>query len=212
MTENIATEKQLALLNRLSGKDYSDMELTAKEASRRIAKLIEEKEGTEKPPPSLKEEPDGMSKEEWAERDRIKRISIERQTCLQIAVQMSEAVSTSVDELLSKAERIFQWLSGGNTELHIEIPLRVAVSTEKDIPDEKPEGKPHSFIDTDWLKDSLIILKKKGLKSWSDKDVLSRMKTTYKVKSENILDAARELDQGQAIHFTEKVKEALELA
>ncbi len=75
----------------------------------------------------------------------------------------------------------------------------------------KPPKDTSSIIDLDWLKESLETLKGKGLKAWSDKNLLLYMKTSYGVEAETPLEAAKKLDKGKAAHFTKKIQETLDL-
>lgn len=64
-----------------------------------------------------------------------------------------------------------------------------------------------TFIDIDWLKESLKRLENQ--KGWSESELLSFIKTMYKVEAETVLEAVGKLDKGQAAHFAGKVEETL---
>ncbi len=68
-----------------------------------------------------------------------------------------------------------------------------------------------SFIDMDWLEKSLKSLQAKKLKAWSDSNLLSYIKTTYKVEGETVLEAVAKLDKGAASHFKKRVEETLQM-
>lgn len=73
-----------------------------------------------------------------------------------------------------------------------------------------PSEEPNSFIDMDWLKESLKTLEK--LDAWSEKNLLSYMKTTYKVEAKTVLEAVAKLDKGPATHFVKRVQDTLVMA
>jgi hypothetical protein len=75
-------------------------------------------------------------------------------------------------------------------------------------PEPVEEAKP--IINMDWLEESLKTLQAKKLKAWSDSNLLSYMKTTYKIDASTVLEAVAELDKGQATHFTKRVQEAVD--
>jgi len=68
------------------------------------------------------------------------------------------------------------------------------------------------IINLEWLAESLKALEGKGLKAWSTPNVLSFMKTTYKVTAPNPIEAAKMLDKGQAAHFVRQIEETLSMA
>lgn len=78
--------------------------------------------------------------------------------------------------------------------------------------EEPPTEKKVGFIDEEWLKESLKILKDKGIKAGSESNLLSFMKTTYKVEAKTVLKAAALLDKGAATHFTRMLQETLDMA
>jgi len=69
-----------------------------------------------------------------------------------------------------------------------------------------------SIIDMDWLTESLRILRGRFLATWEDANVLSYLKTTYKIEAGAgpVLDAVAKLDRNQATHFVNKVQSALD--
>ncbi len=54
--------------------------------------------------------PSSTTKEDWAEKDRVERRSIERQVSVKVAAEYRGMAS--VEELLQNAEAIYQWISG----------------------------------------------------------------------------------------------------
>ena len=102
-----ASDKQLALLKKLTGKDFSDIDLTTAEASSRIKSEMDKKD---KPKESKEPKTNGdMTNEMWAEKDKITRVSIERQVAAKIAFEHTEF---EVAKTLEIAEQIYQWISG----------------------------------------------------------------------------------------------------
>lgn len=67
-----------------------------------------------------------------------------------------------------------------------------------------------SNIDMDWLRESLETLRARHLRAWYEENLLSYMKTTYKVTVETVLSAAEQLDKGQATHFCKAIQGALD--
>lgn len=84
--------------------------------------------------------------------------------------------------------------------------------TAQDKAEDKAVASTECHIDLDRMKEKLAILKVKAPKAWGDAGLLSFMKTYYKVEAANPVEAAKLLDEGQAAHFTQKIKEALEMA
>ena len=79
----------------------------------------------------------------------------------------------------------------------------------------QPEPEPSeekSFIDMDWLEKSLKTLQAKKLKAWSESNLLSYIKTTYKVEGKTVLEAVAKLDEGAAAHFRKRVEETLQMS
>lgn len=81
---------------------------------------------------------------------------------------------------------------------------------EEELFPEEPEPEvTKGFIDMDWLKESLKTLQDKKLKAWSESNLLSYIKTTYKVEAETVLAAVARLDKGAAIHFEKRIQDTL---
>ena len=68
---------------------------------------------TEVTPVSKPEPKSDMSKDEWAEKDRRTRLSIERQTCLKAAVDFLVAGTADSKFCLKVAEEFYDWVSIG---------------------------------------------------------------------------------------------------
>ncbi|MBA7537066.1 hypothetical protein ES705_29332 [subsurface metagenome] len=84
----------------------------------------------------------------------------------------------------------------------------------EDQPEPAAELEPQpaeGFIDIKWLKESLKTLQAKELKAWSESNLLSYIKTTYKVEAKTVLEAAAKLDKGAATHFRKRVEETLQM-
>jgi len=78
-------------------------------------------------------------------------------------------------------------------------------------PEPEPIEETKSFIDMDWLEKSLRSLQAKKLKAWSESNLLSYIKTTYKVEGKTVLEAVAKLDKGAASHFRKRVEETLQM-
>ena len=76
----------------------------------------------------------------------------------------------------------------------------------------QPLEETKGFIDMDWLEKSLKSLQAKKLKAWSESNLLSYIKTTYKVEGKTVLEAAAKLDKGAATHFRKRVEETLQMS
>ncbi|MBA7553541.1 hypothetical protein ES705_46134 [subsurface metagenome] len=63
----------------------------------------------------------------------------------------------------------------------------------------------------DWLKKSLKTLRAKKLTAWSESNLLSYIKTFYKVEGKTALEAVAKLDKGAANHFKKRVEETLQM-
>lgn len=62
--------------------------------------------------PKIASKEDEMTKEEWAERERVKRRSIERQAAATIAATLQPVGMVNVDKLILDAESIYKFISG----------------------------------------------------------------------------------------------------
>lgn len=71
-------------------------------------------------------------------------------------------------------------------------------------PDEKA-----GFITKEWLKESLKTLQDKGIKAYSNKNVLSYLNAITRGKYKDILEAVAKLDKAQAGEFVKRVQDAL---
>ncbi|GAH57915.1 unnamed protein product, partial [marine sediment metagenome] len=78
-------------------------------------------------------------------------------------------------------------------------------------PEPEPEPETEGFIDMDWLEKQLKVLQAKKLKAWSESNLLSYIKTTYKVEAKTVLEAVGKLDKGAANHFRKRVEETLQM-
>jgi len=75
----------------------------------------------------------------------------------------------------------------------------------------EPIKETKGFIDIVWLKKQLKTLQAKKLKAWSESNLLSYMKTAYKVEGKTVLEAVAKLDKGAAAHFKKRVEETLQM-
>jgi len=67
------------------------------------------------------------------------------------------------------------------------------------------------FINMDWFKESLQTLQAKKLKAWSEGNLLSYIKTFYKVEGKTVLEAVANLDKGAANHLVQNIQNTLEM-
>jgi len=68
------------------------------------------------------------------------------------------------------------------------------------------------IIDIEWFKESLKTLREKKLTAWYEKNLLSYMKTTYKVEAMTVIEAVGKLDEGTAQRFVKKLQDTLDMA
>jgi len=85
----------------------------------------------------------------------------------------------------------------------------------EDLPSDEPEPEPVEkvgFIDMDWLKESLAILRAAKLSAWSESNLLAYMQSSYKTDGKTVLECAAQLGKGEATHFVRKVQDTLDMA
>ncbi len=75
----------------------------------------------------------------------------------------------------------------------------------------EPAEEKKGFIDMVWLERQLKTLQARGLEAWSERNLLSYIKTTYKVEGKTVLEAVAKLDKGAATHFMKRVRETLQM-
>ncbi len=78
-------------------------------------------------------------------------------------------------------------------------------------PEPEPAEGGKGFIDMVRLEEQLKTLQAQGLKAWSESNLLSYIKTTYKVEGKTVLEAVAKLDKGAASHFMKRVEETLQM-
>jgi len=78
-------------------------------------------------------------------------------------------------------------------------------------PESKPVGETKGFPDMVRLEEQLKTLQAKKLKAWSESNLLSYIKTTYKVEAKTVLEAVAKLDKGAATHFVKRVEDTLQM-
>lgn len=89
-------------------------------------------------------------------------------------------------------------------------PAQTAAVAEPSQAEPAEEAK--GFIDMDWLEKSLKSLQAKKLKAWSESNLLSYIKTIYKVEGKTVLEAVANLDKGASSHFKKRVEETLQMS
>jgi len=80
---------------------------------------------------------------------------------------------------------------------------------EKPLATASEEAK--GFPDMARLEEQLKTLQGKKLKAWSESNLLSYIKTTYKVEGKTVLEAVAKLDKGAAAHFVKRVEDTLQM-
>jgi len=78
-------------------------------------------------------------------------------------------------------------------------------------PEPEPIEETGGSINMVRLEEQLKTLQAKGLKAWSESNLLSYIKTTYKVEAKTVLEAVAKLDKGAATHFMKRVEETLQM-
>ncbi len=83
--------------------------------------------------PKVESKAPDMSKDDWAEKDRITRASIEKQVALKCACDSSEGEPTS--KIIERADWFYNWLQGERTTTKPEIPAegKTIPKTFKDL-------------------------------------------------------------------------------
>jgi len=89
-------------------------------------------------------------------------------------------------------------------------PAEPAETTAVAEPEPEPVEETESFINMDWLEKQLKSLQGE-LKAWSESNLLSYIKTTYKVEGNTVLEAVAKLDKGAATHFMKRVEDTLQM-
>jgi hypothetical protein len=78
-------------------------------------------------------------------------------------------------------------------------------------PEPEPPKETGGFPDMVRLEEQLKTLQAQGLKAWSESNLLSYIKTTYKVEGKTVLEAVAKLDKGAATHFVKRVEDTLQM-
>jgi len=88
-------------------------------------------------------------------------------------------------------------------------PVEPAQTTAAAKPE--PIEETGGFPDMVRLEEQLKTLQAKGLKAWSERNILSYMKTAYKVEGKTVLEAVAKLDKGAVTHFIKRVEDTLQM-
>jgi len=78
-------------------------------------------------------------------------------------------------------------------------------------PEPEPVEETGGFPDMVRLEKQLKTLQAKKLTAWSESNLLSYIKTTYKVEAKTVLEAVAKLDKGAATHFVKRVEDTLQM-
>lgn len=138
MAEDEATEKQLAKLKGLSGKDYSEFNLTKREASRKIEELLDTKK-----PQATKQSGD-------------KSDSIEQQVAIKAITELWNTDHLTKDDTEVKACRA--WFKDKLSSYYGAREIQAVVKAEvlKEEPSQPPLAQvPKLTINMDWLSESI---------------------------------------------------------
>lgn len=93
-----------------------------------------------------------------------------------------------------------------------EPPQATAVAeATPEHPEPEPIEQTRGFPDMVRLEEQLKTLQAKGLKAWSESNLLSYIKTTYKVEAKTVLEAVAKLDKGAVTHFVKRVEDTLQM-
>ena len=100
----------------------------------------------------------------------------------------------------------------GKTEQQVEA--EASPDNQVDIVEEPVEAKLSSEkvdigVDIDWLTESLETLKA-NRPGWGDENILNFITKSYKVESDDVMQAVGQLNEGQMKHFVGKITESLE--
>jgi|TARA_Y100000310_G_scaffold36889_1_gene34693 hypothetical protein len=144
---------------------------------------------------------ESMTKEDWSAKDKIQRMSIERQVCLKCATEVfvsrGESVrGESVTTLLGVAEEMYQWVSQ---------------KASPEATKSKSELVKEGFIELDWLKESLTELQRRGKETYSNKNTLSFLNKLTGVEAKSITEAVSNLNKEKANRYELEILKALEL-
>ncbi len=93
-----------------------------------------------------------------------------------------------------------------------DLPGAGESSAEPGAEQSRPPGKSEEtagFIDIPLLKAQLEKLRAKNLKAWEEVNLLSYLKSFYKVEGKTVLEAVAKLDQGAATHFMKRIQDSL---
>lgn len=112
---------------------------------------------------------------------------------------------------LEQAQEDIEGLWPGDAPHTTQVALEEQVVELAEQVKEKLERQ-ESFIDLDWLKESLTTLRAKKLKGWSEGELLSYMKSLYKVDGKTVLEIVAKLDKGMSAHFEKNIQERLKMA
>jgi len=131
----------------------------------------------------------------------------------EIADEVEGEIIPPTDIVADHPEQVVNVQTGEIIDLDIDQLWPEDMPIAEESPPVKPEpaGKKQGFIDLEWLRESLQTLQAKDIKAWSEKNLLSYLKTTYHVEGKTVLEAVAKLDLGQAKHFTRKVEETLQM-
>jgi len=90
-------------------------------------------------------------------------------------------------------------------------PEDIPPGADETQPEPEPIEETGGFPDMVRLEEQLKTLQAQGLKAWSESNLLSYIKTTYKVEGKTVLEAVAKLDKGAATHFVKRVEDTLQM-
>jgi len=88
------------------------------------------------------------------------------------------------------------------------LPKTTALATASQ-PEKVEEEK--GFIDLEWLKESLKILRAKKPEAWAESHILSYMKISYKVEAKTVPEGIAKLDKSKSAHFVKVIQKSLDM-
>ncbi len=161
---------------------------------------------------------DQMNKEDWAKKQRIERESIESQVAVKCVFSLITAIMESdkkVVEINEDLKRIApKALAWCEAKIEATMPAKEAKTTPKatEVEQASPPGPgnetpPANNIDTDWLSETLGIIR------WSETTALTWMKANLKVEAiGQLLDVCNSLPAEKLQEFCQKLQSLREAA
>lgn len=176
----------------------------------------------EEKPKDGKTQQDEMSKDDWAERERITRKSIERQVALKSAIELGQIIFSS-DEItiisILTTAKLFEEYLEGKTDKLLEAYLKGETIQETkpeplpEAPEQVREGIEAKEGDIVWadVRTPLNKLNLDKIPAWNKATIIKKLEDIgADISSENVKTSFETLNQEGRQKFADMVKEALE--